>query len=166
MPYTNNFIAADALVPHLNSIVGSITDPIIQSSYAGFFSVSSITVFEQAIKEIFLSFAIKKNKVFGAFIENHFSRINGRINISELRGQYIKPFGEKYLSRFDKQLAIQEDNVFNNTRISITTVYGNLITCRHKFVHTGSPTLTLPETISNYTYGKEVIHCLNHAMQR
>jgi hypothetical protein len=166
MAYSDRFIAADTLVPHLSSIMGSIVDPLIQSSYAGFFSVSAITVFELAIKEIFLSFADKKHKVFGAFIEKHFSKINGRIQISDLRGSHIKPFGEKYLNRFDRHLALQEENVFKNTRISITTVYSNLILCRHKFVHTGSPTLTLQETISNYTIGKEVIHCLNHAMQR
>jgi hypothetical protein len=166
MIYTDRFISTDNLVPHLLAMANSTTDSLVQSSFAGFFSVSAVTVFELAIKDIFISFAEKKHKVFKVFIETHFLKINGMIGIPELKGKHIKPFGEKYLNKFKRHLEIQENTLFSASRISLTAVYDNLLTCRHKFVHTGTPTLTLSETISYYANGKEVIHCLNHAMQR
>ena len=57
MSYTDRFIATDNLISHLNTIVGTITDPAIQANYAGFLSVSSVTVYELAIKDIFNEFA-------------------------------------------------------------------------------------------------------------
>jgi len=166
MPYTDRFIATDNLIGHLNTFVGTIADPIIQANYAGFLSVSSITVYELAIKDIFNEFAIQKHKVFGTFSTSHFSKINGRINISDLKGVHIKLFGEKYLTNFKKKLEDKENTHVRASRISIITDYGNLIMCRHEYVHKGAPTLTINEVIDCYKNGKEVIHCLNDAMKR
>ncbi|MDP2338549.1 MAG: RhuM family protein [Bacteroidota bacterium] len=44
--------------------------------------------------------------------------------------------------------------------------YSNLIICRHKYVHGGSPTLTFQEVLDSYQIGKDVIHALYEAMQR
>ena len=166
MLYSDRFIATDNLIAHLNTFVGTIADPIIQANYAGFLSVSSVTVYELAIKDIFNEFALKKNKVFGTFITTHFSKINSRVRISELRGTQIKLFGEKYLKKFDKILNTKENSLITSSKISITTDYGNLITCRHEFVHNGAPTLTINEVINCYKNGKEVIHCLHDTMKR
>jgi hypothetical protein len=76
----------------------------IQADYAGFLSVSGVTVFELAIKDIFIEFALKKNKVFGTFIDSHFEKINGRIKLDDLKKSHIKQFGEKYLKKFNKKL--------------------------------------------------------------
>lgn len=166
MSYTNRFIATDNLISHLNTIVGTITDPATQANYAGFLSVSSVTVYELAIKDIFNEFASKKNKVFGNFIERHFEKLNGKIKIDALKGNHIKLFGDKYLRKFNTKLQLKENNVFATSRISITTAYTNLITCRHEYVHNGSPTLTINEVIACYNSGKEVIQCLDYAMKR
>jgi hypothetical protein len=165
MSYINRFIATDNLIIHLNTFVGSITDPSIQANYAGFLSVSSVTVYELAIKDIFNEFATKKNKVFGNFTETHFSRINGRIKLDDLKGTHIKLFGEKYLIRFNKNLKIRENAILSTVGKNITTDYGNLVTCRHKYVHGGSPTLTINEVISCYASGKEVIDCLHQSIR-
>lgn len=166
MSYTDRFIATDNLISHLNTIVGTIADPAIQANYAGFLSVSSVTVYELAIKDIFNEFASKKNKVFGNFIERYFEKLNGRIKIDDLKGIHIKRFGDKYLRKFNTKLQLKENNVFATSRISITNAYTNLIMCRHKYVHNGSPTLTINEVIAYYNSGKEVIHCLDDAMKR
>ena len=81
MPYTDKFIATDNLIIHLSSVVSTITDATVLASYAGFLSVSAVTDYELAIKDIFNEFASKKNKVFGSFVQSHFKRINGKIKI-------------------------------------------------------------------------------------
>ena len=166
MPYTARFIATDNLLIHLSTMIGTISDPAIQADYAGFLSVSGVTVFELAIKDIFIEFALKKNKVFGTFIDSHFEKINGRIKLDDLKKSHIKQFGEKYLKKFNKKLQEEEKRFFSTSSISIISDYGNLITCRHDYVHKGSPTLTIGEVIRSYQNGKEVIHCLNFAMKR
>lgn len=166
MPYTSRFIATDGLIIHLRSIVGSITDSAIKSNYAGFLSVSAVTVYELAIKDIFIEFAAKKNSVFGDFVENHFSKINGRIKLEDLKGQHIKSFGDKYCKKFEAVLEKKEKLTLISSRISIKTYYQNLILCRHKYVHEGAPTLSFEEVMDYYTVGKEIIHSLNDAMKR
>ena len=166
MLYTDRFIATDSMVTHLSSVTSAITDASILASYAGFLSVSAVTVYELAIKDIFYEFAKKKNKVFGNFVENHFSRINGRIKIRNLKEEHITQFGDKYLTKFNNILTARENSYMAISHNSINAIYNNLIQCRHDFVHKGSPTLTMAEVINNYRYGKEVIHCLNEAMKR
>jgi len=166
MAYQNRFISTDNLIAHLNPLVNTLSDAAIKANYAGFLSVSAVTVFELAIKDIFIEFAQKKNIVFGSFIEKHFSNINGRIKITDLKGQHIPPFGAKYLNQFEKKLQKRERIIFSNLRRDLRTEYTNLIICRHKFVHGGSPTLTFQEVLDSYENGKDVIHALYEAMKR
>lgn len=166
MSYQNRFVSTDNLIAHLNPFVNTISDAAIKANYAGFLSVSAVTVYELAIKDIFIEFAQKKNNVFGIFIEKHFSSINGRIKIDDLKGQHIKPFGTKYLDKFETKLKRREKNVFNATRKNVRADYSNLIICRHKYVHGGSPTLTFQEVLDSYEIGKDIIHSLHEAMQR
>lgn len=166
MSYLNRFVATDDLITHLNPFVNTITDTAIKANYAGFLSVSAITVYELAIKDIFIDFAQRKNNVFGKFIEKHFSSINGRIKIDDLKGQHIKPFGVKYLDKFEIKLKLRENIIFNTTRKNVRTDYTNLIICRHKYVHGGFPTLTFQEVLDSYQIGKDIIHSLYETMQR
>ncbi|MCX5815442.1 MAG: HEPN domain-containing protein [Proteobacteria bacterium] len=166
MSYTDRFVATDNLIAHLKTVIGTITDPAIAADYTGFLSVSSVTVYELAIKDIFNEFASQKHKVLGTVIEKHFRRLNGRIKIDDLKGEHVKLFGDKYLKKFNQKLKGKESSVFSTSRISISTDYGNLITCRHKYVHSGYPTLTINEIIDCYKSGKDVIQCLYEAMKR
>lgn len=166
MAYQDRFIATDNLITHLSPIVVGITDTSIQSNYAGFLSVSAVTVYELAIKDIFTEFATKKNIVFGEFIEKKFASINGRIKLDDLKGQHIEPFGTKYLNKFEKKLVQRERVVFKSIRKNVRSDYSNLIICRHKYVHAGNPTLSFQEVLDNYQTGKEIIHSLYEAMQR
>lgn len=166
MSYQNRFVATDNLIAHLNPFVNSITDAAIKSDYAGFLSVSAVTVYELAIKDIFIDFAQKKNIVFGSSVEKHFAAINGKIKIEDLKGQHIKLFGMKYLDKFDAKLKMHEQIIFNLTRKNIRADYSNLIICRHKYVHGGTPTLTYQEVLDSYQVGKEVVHSLFEAMKR
>lgn len=166
MAYQDRFSTTDNLIAHLSPIVTGITDSAIISNYAGFLSVSAVTVFELAIRDIFTEFAAKKNIVFGNFVEKHFANINGRIKLDDLKGNHIKLFGTRYLDKFEKKLVRREVIVFTSTRKNVRSDYSNLIMCRHKYVHGGNPTLTFQEVLDNYQTGKEVIHSLYEAMQR
>ncbi len=166
MAYADRFIPTDNLVAHLTPYLLTVHDAAILSSYAGFLSVSAITVYELAIKDIFNDFATKKHSVFGHFIEKHLSQINGRIKISDLRGNQVKSFGDKYLRKFDTSLDAKEADALRRLRASIKTSYDNLLVCRHRFVHGGNATMTHTEVIDSYNLGKEVIHSLHDSMRR
>jgi hypothetical protein len=166
MAYQDRFIATDNLIAHLKPIVTGISDEATKSNYAGFLSVSAVTVYELAIKDIFTEFATKKNSVFGNYIAKHFARINGRIQLADLKDTHIKSFGSKYLDKFERKLKIREEVLFIQTAQDVKSSYSNLIICRHKYVHVGNPTLTFEEVLYNYQSGKEIIHSLYEAMQR
>jgi len=168
MCYSFHFKHADDVVAHLNRLVPSLTDPFLKSKYAGFVSVAAVTVYEMAIKEIFICFARKKHKVLGNFTESYFDRINGRIKLKVLKDDYIPRFGKKYKDRFCKHLdqRVREYLIANGR--DITTSYGNLIVWRNAFAHQGSvpSSVTFEEVVQAYKDGKEVIHCLAKCMTR
>jgi len=166
MPYTDRFKATDDLLAHLTTVMPSITDSAIKANYAGFLSVSAVTVYELAIKDIFIDFSSKKHNSFGTFTGNHFGKINGRIKLNDLRNEHVKAFGDKYLNKFISYLDTKENSILSAGGESIKASYGNLITCRHQYVHQGSPTLTFPEIQRFFHLGKDVIECLDRAMKR
>ncbi len=164
MAYLNKFSSTDDLVSHLQPIVVSITDEALKSKYAGFLAINAVTVYELAIKDIFKEFSNKKHRVFGIFTENHFSRINGQIILSDLKGKHIKSFGDAYLTKFENKLSTRERLVLKSLGKDVRTSYSNLITCRHNYIHGGAMTLTFSEVVDSYKVGKEVIHSLYEAM--
>src|SRR5271157_2218757 len=117
MAYTNHYKLADDVITHLNSLMGGISDPFITSRYVGFVAIAAVTVYELAIKEIFIDFAEKKHKVLGEFTRRYFERINGRINTRILREEYVCFFGDRYVQRFQKKLDIIEKTSLRNNRI-------------------------------------------------
>ncbi|MES1182050.1 MAG: HEPN domain-containing protein [Flavobacterium sp.] len=167
MAYSDKFIATDTLITRLNPIIATVIDPDVRNSYAGLLSVSAITAYELAIKEICIAFSEKKHKVFGTVMEAHFSRLNGRIKYSALRGEIIKPFGKNYLDRFDNKMKrIERLKLTGPTHVSAIAQYDNLIQCRHGFVHGGNILLTPNEVIQAFSNGKDIIHCLHSSMVR
>jgi hypothetical protein len=75
MAYTDHFQLADDLITHLDGVMSGISDPFISSRYVGFVSVVAVTVYELAIKEIFLDFSRRKHKVFGTFADAYFEAL-------------------------------------------------------------------------------------------
>ncbi|MGD0610320.1 MAG: HEPN domain-containing protein [Anaerolineales bacterium] len=168
MAYTDHYQLADDVIAHLNVIVGGIQDPFLISRYIGFVAIASVTVYELAIKDIFIEFGEKKHKVLGEFTRKTFDRINGRIKTNTIRDEYISYFGDKYVKRFTKKLDETEKKELRNSGTSTLTSYGNVITWRNQFAHEGQipSTVTFNEIITSYQVGKEVIRCLAETMQR
>lgn len=168
MGYVDHFRLADDYIAHTNVIVNNIADPFIKQRYVGFITISAVTVYELAVKELLIDFAKKKHKVFGTVIENLYDKINGRIALRELKDTHIRRFGKKYIDRFHVKLELKENEFLKLYGRSIKSSYGNIITWRNAFVHEGHVPInaSYSESIRAYEDGKEVIHALSGSMVR
>ncbi len=165
MAYFDKYKPADDLIQHLQSLLLSTTDPFIHSRFTGFTAISAVTVYELAIKDIFIDFAKKKHITFGQFTSTYFEKMNGRINLNNLKNDFLKKFGDKYVKKFNKNLE-KNENIFLISNINIRSEYGNIIECRNEFVHGNNVTMTFEEAVNAYSNGKEVIKSLAEAMKR
>lgn len=168
MAYADHFKLTDDLIAHLDPVLAALNDPFIESRYTGFLSVSAVTVFELAIKEIFREFARRKHKVLENFTSEYFERINGRIKIGAVKDDYVKKYGSKYVDRFDKRLSACEAEFLRSHGCSLKASYGNLLEWRNEFAHEGRVprNATYREVKKSYELGKEVIRCLAESMRR
>jgi len=168
MSYDSHFRHADDVVTHLSGLMPTITDPLLRAKYVGFVAVVAVTVYELALKDIFINFGHSKHKVLGNFTEKHFSRINGRIKINIIKDDYISRFGDKYIKSFNKNLEARTVEYFRSERRDIKSSYSNIITWRNDFAHEGNinSTTTFEEVVNAYNDGKEVLHCLARSMKR
>ncbi|MBL7780280.1 MAG: hypothetical protein JNM22_03615 [Saprospiraceae bacterium] len=168
MAYSDHFKLADDMILHLDSVIAGITDPFISSRYVGFISVAAVTVYELAIKEIFIDFAENKNKVFGIYARSHFGRINGRIKKQIIEEEYVKRFGDKYFRKYKTNLQKEETAYLRSHRVSIVSSYNNIITWRNEFAHDGTipTTVTYSEVVKSYHTGKKLIDCIAMTMKR
>lgn len=168
MSYSEHFKPADDYIHHTNEIVNEITDPFIKQRYIGFVVTAAVTAFELAIKDIFIGFSYKKHKVFGTYVEDIYSNLNGQIKLNDLESRHIKKFGDKYTKKFKKKLEEKEKEYLQLYNKSIKGSYGNIITWRHKFVHEGIivSNANYCEAVQAFENGKEVIHVLSHTMYR
>lgn len=168
MPYVANFQHADDIIVHLNEVLPSLADPLLSAKYVGFVSVAAVSVYEVAIKEIFINFATNKHHILGNFTESFFNRINGKISIDSIKNDYVKRFGPKYLSKFEINLATVSKERLRTHHRDIKSSYANLITWRNDFAHTGriNTTSTYTEVVQAYEDGKEIIQCLAKTMFR
>lgn len=156
--YTKKFLHADDVIKHLNTVVPKIDDHLLVQKYVGFVAVAAVTVYELAIKDIFVRFAKEAHPEFGDFVEEDFNRINGQIRRESIQGKHLKKFGGEYQSRFKKIVENRDD---------LLAAYDKVITARHSFVHGGNHSNNTYEEITEaYENGKEVIRCLAEAMTR
>lgn len=166
--YADRFALADDYISHLDGMMASIADPFIQSRYLGFIAISAVTVYELAIKDIFIDFAERKHSVLGNIARTKFEQINGRIKLPSLRTEHIRPFGDKYVRRFDRKLEEKERESLIAGLGSLKSAYGNIISWRHTFVHNGeAPTTTTYNEVKRaYQTGTGVLHVLYETMVR
>lgn len=168
MDYAQHFQHADEIIEHLTPLVIGAKNPLLEAKYTGFLTVAAVTTYELAVKSIFISFAQSKHKVLGSFTESHFNRINGRIKIENIRNDYVRKFGDKYLKKFNNNLKKTGSLYLRNNQREITSSYDNLITWRNDFAHEGRirAKSTFAEATRAYNDGKKVIECLAESMRR
>ncbi len=163
-----HFQIADDYIEYVDGVMNAMGDDFIRSRYLGFVIVSAVTVYEISAKEIIFNFARKKHKVFGEFMEARFQRTNAKIQIDDLKNDFVRKFGVKYEKRFTKKLDTLESRTLLSERSSVKGAYKNLINWRHSFVHTGAaPNTTNYEEIKKfYNLGKNVLICLDETLTR
>lgn len=168
MDYARHFQHADDIIEHLTPLVIGARNPLLEAKYTGFLTVAAVTTYELALKSIFISFAHSKHKVLGTFTESHFNRINGRIKIENIKNDYVRKFGDKYLIKFNKNLKKTGSLYLQNNQREISSSYDNLITWRNDFAHEGRirTKSTFSEASRAYNDGKLVIQCLAESMKR
>jgi hypothetical protein len=168
LPYHSNFVHADEIIAHVGGLRGLGLDPLLEAKYIGFVTVACATVFEMAIKEILISFADKKHKVLGSVIRSRCERMNGRIQIDNLKQDYILPLGTKYKDRFDRKLAESANRVLRMRHRDIRASYRNLLLWRHSFAHAAATgaNATWAEVVQAYEDGKDIILCLHESLVR
>lgn len=163
MAYTDRFKPADDLFSTFSGTIGIYTDDF-KSKITGFLAVSAVTCYELAIKEILIDFASSKHNEFGNFVANHLSRINGKIQIDNLK-ELIKNFESHYSSDFENQLKSCEQSLPTHEKIAMRSNYKDLILCRHRFIHANNVTLSFQECRDYYFLGKNVIRALSDTMK-
>jgi len=62
MSYTQRFALADDYINYVDSVIGAIPDDFIKSRYVGFLSISAVTAYELAFKDIVIEFAEKNTR--------------------------------------------------------------------------------------------------------
>jgi len=166
--YQQRFNDADYFLTHLDDMIAQINDPLVRQQYVVYVSVSAVTAYELAFKDIIFNFSDKKHRALGQITRSIFDRVNGQIKISDIKGRHICRFGDKYVDRFTDFLSERDSDFLRLHSISIISSYGNIITWRHNFAHTGkAPTTTTYEEVKRaYQAGKEVFRCLELAMVR
>ena len=135
-----------------------------KAKFVGFVSVCAVTKYELGIKKIINGYADSKHVEFGIFVSKYLSRLNGRINLGDLRGLLKDYFDAQCIKKFDIELEKIEKNILQKKKLSVGASYKNLILCRHNYVHSDILTLSFQESIQDYNLGKYVIKALSRAM--
>ena len=165
--YTDNFQATDEILAHMsNHVITNMADDHIKARYGGLLAVAAVTAYEMSIQDIFINFAKHQHEILGHVASNQYKRINGRIQLKDLRNTHTIYFGKKYKDQFEEFLQIAKDNYFKLKKRDIGVSYNNLIQWRHTFVHNATITFaSYEEVVVAYQDGKEIIEVLNKAMQ-
>ncbi|AEU38434.1 HEPN domain-containing protein [Granulicella mallensis] len=168
MPIIIRFDHADEIIAHFAALVTPTLDPLLSIKYAGFVAVAAVTVYEMAIKDIFMDFATKKHPVLGSITRETFDRINGRVKYKVIKEEYVPLFGNKYSTKFAKKIQQRSSEFLRLNRRDIISSYNNIVVWRNEFAHAGRVpvTATFQEVVRSYEDGKEVIKCLNSTMVR
>lgn len=166
MAYEECFRHADGVVACLSRYVPSVSDQLDVVRLSGFVAVAAVTAYEQAIKNIFVDFAMRRDQVFGEYVRSYFDKINGRIKYAELKDEYTRRFGENYRNSFKNNVGAAVKEYLRECGRDPVTAYGNIVTWRNAFAHEGilSSTATFNEVVTTYSDGKVIILCLARSM--
>lgn len=167
MSYQDHFRLVDDVSNHLDTTVIA-ADAFLQSRYVGFYAVAAAAVLELALKEIVINFGGANHPLFGKYLTSRYERINGRIKLSDISNEHLKPFGKAFQKRFSRLLKRVDGYCIKRNGYSIKLSYESLFVCRHQFVHEGSvPVDTGYVDIKRgFAAGKIVMGCLAKTLSR
>lgn len=166
MKFLDFYQYPDDVIRHTRQIASTLSPDLLQK-YTGLVCLSSVCAFEQAVCNIWLSFCEKHNAAFGNYMSSKFSKINARIKIDDIVGDFLTPIGGNAKECFKSLIDQEEEILLKVDHFSLKVQYANLIMWRHEFVHQGSIpyTASFEDAAVSYQIGKSVICCFHAALE-
>jgi hypothetical protein len=134
----------------------------LRADLAGLLVVSIVASYESCIKEILYNYSSSHNEKFAFFIENHFKKLNSKINIDDLK-KYAKMFDPAIYTKFDRELKRNKALVQRLSGRDIVGSYSTILSWRHSFAHSAERQTTIEEALKTHRLAKIVIQTFNKA---
>lgn len=161
MPYSQ----IDLLINNLDALVNAgEPDDFLKSFFAALVAVEAAATFEKRIKEILIDYCRQQNTQFGLFAEKIFGRLKGRIQIKDLKDNYLAKLGGPLVDKFAGELENIRNQAHGHNYPDPADFYNNLIQARHKFVHENVLQLSFDEAKNYYLKGIEIISALERTI--
>jgi hypothetical protein len=148
----------DGLAEEIETFVPLDTRSIqFRADLAGLLVVAIAATYETCVKEILTNHASNHHVNFGQFAQNHFSKLNSRIDISDLH-RYATTFDVRMNNLFKQKLNTRKQKINMLIGKDMTTSYTQLLNWRHEFAHAGTRNTTVEEAIKTHRLAKWVIY--------
>lgn len=127
-----------------------------RADLAGLLNVTVCATYENCVKAIIHDYAGRQSQLFRVYAQNQYDRINSRIDVSDLY-RYAKTFHPDIHRTFKERIASTNAYYLRRTLSDIVVSYGQLLSWRHSFAHTGIRVTTVEEVIRHHRLAKRVI---------
>lgn len=157
------FQRIDTLESHMaNFVPVSARTVEFRADLAGLLIVAIAASYESCVKETLTTYASRHHEAFGLFTQNHFQRLNSRVNLSDLY-KYASTFGNAVHRRFGEGLGFRKRRIELATGKDITAMYKQVLSWRHDFAHAGVRNTTIEEALATHRFAKHVLYAFDDA---
>ncbi len=139
-----------------NAPAAGLANDDYRANLAGLLCVFYTATYENCIKECLVRYSYNKHEVFGNFASEHYSKLNSRIKLDDLKG-YVGKFSPDLATIFKRRIDDIEIHGVKSSGDSIKSAYANLLTWRHAFAHEGKKACTLDEAANAHKLAKLLI---------
>lgn len=133
-----------------------------RADLAGLLVVAMAASYEACVKETLMNFAARHHSKFAIFAQNHFSKLNSRVKISDLYN-YARTFDSQINDRFGKLLKTRKNKIQSRIGRDFTAAYAQILSWRHAFAHAGIRNTTVQEALATHRLAKGVIYTFDEA---
>jgi len=112
--------------------------------------------YEKRIREIIIERVKKANDLeLISFVDKIYRYSLRTLRLSEMRGNLLKRFSEKYVEEFDRKIIPNDDPAIK---------YSNIVENRHAAAHGGTVNMTFGELVNSYKTAEVVISSLSEVL--
>lgn len=134
-----------------------------RADLAGLLVVLIAATYESCVKESLITFAVSKNEAFGEYTGNKYSKLNSKIQISDLYN-YIKTFNLSAYPKFKRSLEKRQSYLNRKNGRDFQNDYKKILDWRHAFAHQGLRNTTIEEAFETHNFAKHVLYCFEEAL--
>ena len=131
-----------------------------RADLAGLLVVAIAASYESCVKETLTSYAARHHVEFETFAQNHFNKLNSRINLNDLYG-YARTFGNPIHRDFGKRIQERKRKILDRTGKDFTKAYEQILSWRHDFAHAGVRNTTVQEAFLTHGFAKRVLYAFD-----